>query len=278
MTVAALIEKIRTQLKDLPASSLEARRLLAHVLGVSTSEIFQHDDDKVDTKKSEWIDSAVQRRLAGEPLAYILESQGFYKSDFVVRKGVLVPRPETEFVVEAALRLFPHRPPDHFADLGCGSGCIGLSLLKEWRTSLLLAVDISETAIAITTENMNRLSLQNRCEVRRASVETQPEKDHFDLIVANPPYIAKDDEGVEENVKKFEPGEALYADNQGMAALNSWSAWAKGALKSGGWWITEIGAGQSENVNAKLKSLGFVNLGAKKDLAGHTRVLCAQKP
>jgi release factor glutamine methyltransferase len=277
MTIAALIEKIRSQLSIYPNSSLEARRLLAHVLGISTNELFQHDKEKLDRNKNEWLSVAVERRLEGEPLAYILETQGFYKSDFIVRKGVLIPRPETEFVVESALRLFPVQPPERFVDLGCGSGCIGLSLLKEWGHSSLLAVDISETAVAITKENMQRFGLQNRCEVKLASVDSLKEENRFDLIVANPPYIAKGDPQLEKNVEKFEPAVALFAEEDGLGALYSWSTWAKGALKSGGWWITEIGAGQDRQLSAKLMELGFVNLGTKKDLAEHTRVICAQK-
>lgn len=278
MTVNKALSRTKDQLQPLSHARLEADRLLAYILRISPSELFRHESKKLDSAQAEWLEKAIQRRLKGEPLAYILETQGFYKSDFIVRKGVLVPRPETEFVVESALRLFPTQPPDIFADLGCGSGCIGLSLLKEWRTANLIAVDASLSALDVTRENVEKLGLKNRCETIQSPVEKLKFREHFSLIVANPPYIAQDDPDVEENVRKFEPAEALFAAEKGLAAIFAWSAWAKAALKSGGWWITEIGASQKEAVSAKLIELGFVNLGTKKDLADHPRVVCAQKP
>lgn len=278
MTVGAKYNAIKQQLQSLSHARLETDRLMAHALQVSPTELIRLENQELDPKMEEWLTGAVARRLEGEPLAYILETQGFYKFDFVVRKGVLIPRPETEFVVETALRLFAREAPKSFADLGCGSGCIGLSLLKEWPSSDLLAVDASETAVEVTKENMMRLSLNHRCRVKQTSVQHLSYADEFDLIVANPPYIAPDDLDVEENVKKYEPHEALFAEQNGFAAIFQWSTWAMTALKSRGWWITEIGAGQMEAVRAKLNELGFTNLGLKKDLAGHIRVMCAQKP
>lgn len=278
MTVGAKYNAIKQQLQSLPQSRLEADRLMAHALQVSPSELIRMEDEELEPKMAEWLTEAVARRLEGEPLAYILETQGFYKYDFVVRKGVLIPRPETEFVVETALRLFPKEAPKTFADLGCGSGCIGLSLLKEWPSSDLLSVDASETAIEVTKENMMRLSLNHRCRTKLSAVQHLSYLEEFDLIVANPPYIAPDDRQVEENVKKYEPHEALFAEQNGFAAIFQWSTWAMTALKPRGWWVTEIGAGQMEAVRAKLIELGFTNLGLKKDLAGHIRVMCAQKP
>src|SRR4051812_9629760 len=121
MTVASLITKIKKQFQELSHPRLEAERLIAHVIEVPSSQLIQHEKDKVLPEKILWLEKAVERRLKGEPLAYILEVQGFYKSDFIVRKGVLIPRPETEFIVESALRLFPNHQPKKFADLGCGS-------------------------------------------------------------------------------------------------------------------------------------------------------------
>lgn len=278
MTVGTKLKSMRQKLQSLESARLEADRLMAHALQVSTVDLILRENDSLENRIIEWLDTAVDRRLEGEPLAYILETHGFYKYDFVVRKGVLVPRPETEFVVETALRLFPLESPKVFADLGCGSGCIGLSLLKEWPASELHAFDASETAIEVTKENMMCLSLNHRCMPQLSRVEELEFSEHFDLIVANPPYIAQDDALVEANVKKFEPHEALFAEQNGFAAIFQWSTWAKTALKRGGWWITEIGASQKEAVNAKLIELGFTNLGVKKDLAGHARVICAQKP
>jgi release factor glutamine methyltransferase len=278
MTVGAALQKIKQQLQTFSHPRLEADRLLAHVLGVEASDLIRRESEKLDPEKTKWLEAAVERRLNGEPLAYVLESQGFFKSEFVVRKGVLVPRPETELVVETALRLYAGRAPETFADLGCGSGCIGLSLLREWPTAHLLAIDASVEAVVIARENMEKLGLQNRCEIRHSPVDNLEYQNRFDLVVANPPYIAVDDPRVEENVRRHEPHEALFAGEKGLSDIFAWSAWAIAALRPGGWWITEIGTGQNEEVGAKLMELGFLNLGIKKDLAGHSRVICAQKP
>ncbi len=257
------------------ASRLEAERIVAHVLKCRTSELWLKEHQSVD---EDWVKAAVKRRQSGEPLAYILESQGFYNYDFYVRPGVLIPRPETEHLIERALELFAQQSPLRIADLGCGSGCIGLTLLKEWPNSKLLAIDASETAIQIAKENAERLHVTGRCEFRHACVEQGQETEAFELIVANPPYIDINDPRVEPHVRHFEPAEALFADQNGLAALFSWSEWAHHALKDGGWLLMEIGTGQAGAVKDKLSRIGFPGAEVIKDLAGHERLIAAKKP
>jgi release factor glutamine methyltransferase len=226
----------------------------------------------------QFVREAIGRRLEGEPLAYILQTQGFYKYEFFVDKRVLVPRPETEIIVDEALIRFAKQPPTRFVDLGCGSGCIGLSLLKEWPQAKLTAVDLSRSAIAVSEENARRLGVSNRVEFLCSDVEKLSDIGAFDLVVANPPYIDKSDSNVEANVRRYEPNEALFAADDGYAKLFAWSHWAFQALKRDGWWILEIGAGQKEKVEAKLFEIGFHDIKIKKDLAGHWRTAVARKP
>lgn len=270
MTVREATEFFRHEL-TVESPRIEITRLLCEVLNVTSGELSLCDDRKLDQRETGWLAAAVQRRNLGEPLAYILGHQGFYKHQFIVRPGVLIPRPETEGIVEIAFE----KPALEIADFGCGSGCIGLSILKEWQQSRLTAIDASNTAIEVTRENAAHLNLIERCEFVLARVEEWKPLKAYDLIVANPPYIGKDDPHVEENVRKYEPFEALFAGNEGLAAIESWIKKSSSVLKRGGRMIMEVGAGQSESVATIMKESGFSAVAIHKDLAGIDRVLSA---
>lgn len=240
---------------------LEARHLLREA-GVQLTV-----DEVQLNKVREWRD----KRVMGIPLAYISGVKGFYKHEFRVAPGVLIPRPETEHVVETALRRWASEPRDTFADLGCGSGCIGLSLALEKPGTLPTLVDQSPFACEIAAKNATRLKVP--ATVIHSPVEAWRPVKKLSLVVANPPYIAEGDPEVQASVHQFEPHAALYSGRDGLEALRSWTAWSARNLKSGGLLVYEIGTGQSAAVSAIMTQHGFKDIEIEKDLAGHDRVV-----
>jgi release factor glutamine methyltransferase len=211
------------------------------------------------------------RRLKGEPLAYLTGTKGFYKYEFAVAAGVLIPRPESEHVVEVALKRKPGAKT--IADLGAGSGCIGLSLVSELEDAHLWSVDASDRACQTVSLNSIDLAVDDRVTVIYKNVEDWQPTRRFDLVVANPPYIAVGDKNVQKSVHDFEPHAALYSGAEGLDAIRSWSAWAAGHLEDGGIFVCEIGTGQSPHVLDIMRNRGFVDLQVTRDLAGHDRVV-----
>jgi release factor glutamine methyltransferase len=274
MTIAELEADLRARLRAFDNPAFEARQILQAGLGLSAAELMAHGDRQV--KHDDLVAMQVwgERRREGYPLAYLTGRKGFYKHEFIVAPRVLVPRPETEHVVEAALA---RGEVARMADLGCGTGCIGLSLLAEWPSAHLSAVDASNVAVDVTRRNAKALGLESRTEVIHARVEDWSPSFSLDLIVANPPYIAEGDSHVQKSVDQFEPHAALYSGRDGLDAIRSWSTWAKRHLRDGGFLIYEIGSGQKQAVEDILKGLGFRSIASNKDLAGHDRVVTAQK-
>lgn len=279
MTIAECLRKIAQIFKqnDFIDSQKESRILLQEALGVSAVELIVQSDRTLSSSEQAHVDQWVRRRSAGEPLAYISGIKGFYKAEFLVQPGVLIPRPETEFVVTTALAYV--RDPVTMADWGCGSGCIGLSLLGEWPKARLLAVDASPIAVDVTKRNAERLALSDRTTVIHSRVEDWSPPNHLalDLIVANPPYVAEGDPRVEPGVHLFEPHSALYSGDEGLDALRRWTSAAYRQLRDGGFVVFEIGAGQTEAVQAIMKASGFKTIEVTHDLSGIDRVISASK-
>lgn len=255
----------------------EARQLLLGLLNVAAADLFKSEDreaaPELVTKAQAW----TAERLKGVPLAYLTGRKGFYKNYFSVTADVLVPRPETEHVVEEALaRIHAEKlTVENFADLGCGSGCLGLSLLAEIPQAKLWSVDSSAAACACALRNSVELGLASRSQIIELAVESWVPEQPFSLIVANPPYIAIDDPAVQNSVHMFEPHQALYSGRDGLDAIRSWTLWARKNLLPGGIFVCEFGAGQSEAVQAIILGFAFERVRIVKDLAGHERVISA---
>jgi release factor glutamine methyltransferase len=218
----------------------------------------------------------LKRRAQGEPAAYIIGKKGFYKWDFKVLPGVLIPRPETEHVIELVKELYK-TPPTQIADLGCGSGILGICLAKELKCRVT-AIDSSPIAVGLTQQNAHLLKVSNKMNIVCSSVADYLPGQTFELIVSNPPYIANGDTSVEANVQKFEPHQALYAGPRGTEKIQEWSRWALKFLDKGGWWVFEFGSGQKQQIEEIILAVGFINAKFAKDLAGIDRVCAAQKP
>lgn len=279
MTLRELIDETVATLDQagMDQPSFEARQLVQEALDVTFAQIVSQPERAVDQATIAKIRDWGRARAEGQPLAYLSRRRGFYKNDFQVEPGVLVPRPETELVVETVLRRIDEADlkVDAVADLGCGSGCIGISLLTELSAARLFAVDVGEVAVRVTKRNAESLGVAERTTVERTRVDQWRPLHKFDVIVANPPYIAENDARVEPGVRMFEPHEALFSGEDGLEALREWSAWAWRHLEPGGLFVGEFGAGQSRPVQDILNKLGFAQVQVERDLAGIDRVISA---
>lgn len=267
------IAKQKLTAANIESVQLEINWLAEQFLNLSAIEVLQKVNINLRAEQEDQFLYAVNRRATGEPLAYILGYRDFYGLRFMVKPGVLIPRPETEFVVEETLRRWPQEA-QNILDMGCGSGCIGLTLLKQKMTASLVSVDASPTPIEVTSHNAEQLQLSVRVQVLQSKVEDV--EGQFDVIVANPPYIAPDDKLIAPDVKKFEPASALFANENGLESLRLWSEKAALLLKPNGLFVTEIGAGQEADVQALL-SQSFRDIEQKKDYSGWVRVISAIK-
>lgn len=272
MTISEALKVAQEQLSGFENPQMEARELLQAMLKLSSAELITREELQLNEKSQNNLRNWLRLRATGVPLAYLSGVKGFYKEEFDVEPGVLVPRPETELVVETALKRKP-MVVKRLADFGSGSGCIGLSLLKEIPEATLFAIDSSRLANDVTEKNARKLKLENRVEIVSGPVEQWIPEQPCGMIVANPPYIAKDDPSVQKSVHDHEPHEALYADNEGLAAIHVWTLTAHSCLRPGGVFVCEIGAGQSAKAMEIMKKAGFKDIQVAKDLAGIERVV-----
>ena len=251
---------------------LEAEILLAHVLGKDRIWLRIHGRDMVSPEHAEACTALCARRAAGEPSAYLTGTREFFGRDFAVCPGVLIPRPETELVVETALELTQERHRLRMADLGAGSGCIGISLALERRGVTGCLVEKSPVALRICAANAARLGAEHLLIIQADMRHLPLPARSLNLVVANPPYIARDDAMVAPMVRKYEPEGALFADHAGLALLEACIAEAKRTLAPGGWIVLEHGCSQGEAVRNLLQAQGFYKITTKRDLGGLDRV------
>ena len=269
MTLRAALDQATRQLHQtsIGAPRLTAEVLLAHALGRDRSYLYAHDTDPCPASFA----TLVSARLTGQPTQYLTGRQEFYGRDFHVAPGVLIPRPETEFVVERALALAPHA--NRIADIGCGSGAIGLTLALELQRPVLLT-DISTTALAIA--KTNAFTLQATCLLLAADALTALAPRSLDLIVSNPPYIPLSDQPtLATEVRDHEPALALFGGSSGHDIYARILAEAPRVLRPGGWLVLELGWQSAAAVTA-LAQEHFEQIEVRPDLAGHDRVFSAR--
>lgn len=254
---------------------LDAELLLSQCLGESRTYLISHSDEQLSAQTLKNFHALLERRASGEPVAYIIGKREFWNIELAVNSSVLVPRPETELLIEVALNLLADTNSARVADLGTGSGAIALALAHNLAGSHVLAVDVSDEALQTAQQNAESLNLAN-VEFRRASWCDGLEPDSYDLIVANPPYVAPGDPHLEKGDLRFEPNIALEADEEGLADLYTIANDARKSLKTGGHLLMEHGFDQYEALVNKLSALGYSNIEGHKDLAGLTRVIQGQ--
>ena len=248
----------------------DASVLLCHVLDCNTAYLAAHRDDELDAAKAWDYAALVSRRHAGEPIAYLTGGREFYGRMFRVAPGVLIPRPETELVVDVALRKFDRDARLHVLDLGTGSGCLAVTLACEFPHARVTAVDISAQAIDIAQGNASALGA--RLHIAASDWFAALADERYDLIVANPPYIAQDDPHLAEGDLRFEPALALASGNDGLDAIRRIVREAPRHLDPGGWLIFEHGYDQGAAARALLAAACYRDVEQFRDLAGIVRV------
>jgi release factor glutamine methyltransferase len=257
---------------------LDAEVLLAHVLGYSRVQLYTRFDQPLERTELDAYRELIRRRLKGEPVAYLTGTKEFWSLAFKVDPRVLIPRPETELLVETALELTADLPAGVLADVGTGSGAIACALKKErpgWR---VLATDVSGDALAVARENAARLGLD--LELLEGDLEA-PLAAHapLDLLVSNPPYIdAAELATLQREVRDHEPRLALSPGTDGLAVIRRLVAAAAALLRPGAALALEIGTGQGAAVRALLAGAGFVEVAVRRDYAGHDRVATGRRP
>jgi release factor glutamine methyltransferase len=271
LTIRALLEDaIGRLLPHTDTASLDAELLLAHVLGASRARLKSHPEDAATPATAARFEALVARRERGEPLAYLTGHRDFWTLLLQVSPAVLVPRPETELLVEHALSLFP-AAPIRAADLGTGSGAIALALASERPAWEITATDISEDALAVARANAHALALERVKFVAGHWLEPLGSR-RFDLIVSNPPYIACADAALGQAALRHEPAIALASGSDGLDAIRTIVRDAPAHLEHGGWLLLEHGAAQADAVARELVVRGFRHVRSRRDLAGHERM------
>lgn len=249
----------------------EAEWLLSHVLGKSRSWLYSHGDDVVDAATSGRFDHLLARRVAGEPVAYLIGQRGFWQFDLRVSPATLIPRPETELLVELALDRMQGDSPVSVADLGTGTGAIALALAYERANAHVVATDVSTDALAIARANAETLKL-SRIEFRAGNWLDAIAGERFHLLVSNPPYIADDDVHLGQGDLRHEPRAALASGADGLDAIRVITAGACRHLHPGGWLLIEHGWEQGEAVRALMESAGLLEVKTARDLENRDRV------
>ena len=281
-TVRGLLHKLQTYLADqgVDGPALSAQLLLAKALGMDRVGLFSNSDKPLSSEETVRASALVLRRGRGEPVAHILGQKEFYGQTFKVTPDVLIPRPETEHLIEEAVKLFPKDAPLRFADFGTGSGCLAITLAKAFPNALGVALDISSAALDVAGENAARHGLADRVLFARGDFACPPIADQsLDLILANPPYVSeKEYAGLSPEVARFEPRAALVPGETGLEAVSAICPAVAKALKPEGVLVLEIGSSQGARAKEILLSGEgrFSGVEVKKDLAGLDRVVVAR--
>ena len=272
MTVRRLLADARARI-----GAVDAEALLAHALGRDRGWLFAHADDAVAAGHRDRFASLLTRREAGEPVAYLCGRRGFWTLDLTVTPDTLIPRPETELLVELALARLPAGRALRVADLGTGSGAIALALASERPQARVDAVDASPGALAVAQDNARAAGIPNVAFHLGDWFAALPDR-RFDLVASNPPYIAEGDPHLARGDLRHEPAMALSSGRDGLDAIRAIVRDAPAHLHPGGWLLLEHGHDQGEPVRALLQAAGFVEVATHRDLEGRDRVGLGRLP
>ena len=256
----------------------EAVMLLSHLLDRPQAWLYAHGEDAVPAAAVAGFRGLVARRAAGEPVAYLLGHRGFWTLDLAVTPDTLIPRPETELLVEQALARLEAAAPARVADLGTGSGAIALAIASERPVAQVVATDRSEAALAVARGNAVANGLEGRVEFRAGDWFAPLAGERFDLVASNPPYIAEGDPHLAEGDLRHEPPAALASGADGLEAIRRIVAAAPGHLRPGGWLLLEHGFDQGPAVRALLVAAGFGEVATVPDLEARDRVSLGRIP
>lgn len=265
------------QALDPREARIEAQALLGYALSQPRAWLIAHDTDPLTEEQEQRFNQLLTRRLQGEPVAYILGHREFYGLEFQVTPAVLIPRPETELLVELALKHIPENTPCRALDLGTGSGAVAVTLAHLRPKAEVMGVDASKAALEVAAANANRLGANNLT-LNEGDWFAGLEGERFDVIVSNPPYIAQDDAHLQQGDLRFEPASALASGPDGLDDIRRIVADAPAHLKPGGWLLFEHGWDQAARCRELLKEAGFAQVGSAADLAGIERVTFGINP
>jgi release factor glutamine methyltransferase len=277
-TVQQCLLSARQQLAQcVPAdeANIEAQLLLMHVLEVNRAWLIAHATDSLAAEPANAFQALLHRRLQGEPVAHILGTREFFGLTLKVTADTLIPRPDTETLVEAALQKI--HGAMRILDLGTGTGAIALAIARHAPQCEIIAVDASAAALAVAQQNASSLQLHN-VQCLQSNWFTALGPASFDLIVSNPPYIEADDPHLQQGDLRFEPLSALASGTDGLQDIRQIIAQAPAHLNAGGWLMLEHGYNQAEAVQQLLNVAGFKNVQSLKDLGDHLRVTLGQLP
>jgi release factor glutamine methyltransferase len=252
-------------------ASVDVRLLLQQVLNVNHAWLISHPDDALSAEKINVFNTLLDRRLAGEPMAYILGQREFYGLNLKTTSATLIPRPDTEVLVESALAKIPTDISTNILDLGTGSGAIALAIASQRPLANITAVDFIEEALQVAQENAASLNLKHVAFIQSSWFDALANR-KFDLIVSNPPYIAKDDVHLQQGDLRFEPITALASGKDGLDDIRMIVANAPQHLNQNGWLMLEHGYDQADVVSRMLVDRGFTQVSHALDLAGIQRV------
>lgn len=257
---------------------LETSLLLSRALEINKTDIYAHPKREMGFDKVREFNRLLKRRLKGEPIAYILGEKEFYSRTFEVNPSVLIPRPETETLVEETIRAIEEFSCLLIADVGTGSGCIAVTVACECEDAQVFAIDVSFDALRVAKTNAERHGASSRVSLICADLLSCFADDSLDVVVSNPPYVsASDFYNLEPGVRDFEPKLSLFGGEDGLNCIRKIVSQAARVLKNSGWCIIEIGANQSEKVAEIFESTGFRNVSTIKDLAGIERIIKGQR-
>ncbi|VXC48751.1 N5-glutamine methyltransferase, modifies release factors RF-1 and RF-2 [Pseudomonas sp. 8Z] len=267
-TIESLLNS--ADLPDSPTPRLDAELLLADALGKPRSYLRTWPERELEGEQLVRFQAHLERRRQGEPVAYILGHQGFWSLDLEVAPHTLIPRPDTELLVESALALLPATPLSAL-DLGTGTGAIALALASERPAWQVTGVDRVEDAVALAERNRQRLQLDN-ARFLHSHWFSALAGQRYGLILSNPPYIRADDQHLDQGDVRFEPSSALVAGSDGLDDIRAIIQVAPAHLLAGGWLLLEHGFDQAEAVRELLGAGGFVEVHSRRDLGGHERI------
>jgi len=284
VSLGELRRRARTVLKaaGIANPAREADWLLAHALGLPSHALLLEGERTVSARQAERSWALIRRRAAREPLQYLLGTQEFRGLDMAVTPDVLIPRPETELLVEEILRIIADIRSPRLADVGTGSGCLAVAVVRERPDATVYALDISAPALAVARANAIRHGTFDRIRFIQTDLLgafSVRARECFDVIVSNPPYIPVDElEGLQPEVARYEPRVALAAGSDGLTYHRRLLKEAPMLLKPGGCLIMELGAGQADSVMSLTRSNGaYDSVVCRKDAAGIERVLVARR-
>lgn len=285
-TISALLGQLSRQLQKIAVNPLEdAQRLLLHVLNHAAIEetaqphnrafLYTHPDTLLTAEQLHLLQDLIAQRLRGKPLEYILGYQDFWDIRLLVNEHTLIPRPETELLVEHALNKLKMDQNVIIADAGCGSGAIMLAIARQCPRVLAIGVDSNSQALAIARQNARRLEIKN-CALLQSNWFSALKPHCLDIVIANPPYIDRHDPMVDKQVKDFEPHQALFSPNQGLADLQQIIQDAPRVLRPEGWLLLEHGYQQQQAVKQLLRQNHFIHIQHYRDLNDLPRISLAQ--